>query len=353
MKERTMSESNRSLRIAMASYYLPSGSKIGVGYQAHAMANGFADRGHEVTVFSASPSSDGSRYRTVQLPGPRRLRSFAFAFSMRRLDLSSFDVFHAHGDDYWMWRSRVPAHVRTMHGSCFEEAMRIPRAKEKLRMVLLGLSETLASLVADRTVLVSPQTRRWMPWVHEVIPNGVDEKVFSPSTTPKEVRPTILFVGTYLNRKRGALLMEIFRDEVLPAVPDAQLVMVCSDAPDAPNVIRTGRISDTELAGWYQKSWVFCLPSTYEGFGIPYAEAMMTALPVVASSNPGSRYVLGEGEGGVIAEDADLGGHLIRFLTDEGIRKRASEAARMRAQQFRLSQVLDAYEDLYSRLSAS
>jgi phosphatidyl-myo-inositol alpha-mannosyltransferase len=116
-----VSESRRqSLRIAMTSYYLPSSSKIGVGYQVHAMANGLIDRGHEVTVFSAAPASDGARYRTVQLLGPPRMRTFAFALSVHRLDLTDFDVFHAHGDDYWMWRPRGPVHVRTMHGSCFE-----------------------------------------------------------------------------------------------------------------------------------------------------------------------------------------------------------------------------------------
>jgi phosphatidylinositol alpha-mannosyltransferase len=339
------------LRIAMTSYYLPSTSKIGVGYQVHAMANGLADRGHEVTVFSASPGSDGARYRTVTLPSPRGLRTFAFAFSVRKLDLSQFDVFHAHGDDYWMWRSRGLVHVRTMHGSCFEEALRVPGAKEKIRMLALGLSETLASLVADRTVLVSPQTRRWMPWVRKVIPNGVDETLFTPSPEPKDPRPTILFVGTYLNRKRGALLMEIFQNEIRPAVPDAQLVMVCSDAPEAPGVVRTGRISDADLVAWYQRSWVFCLPSTYEGFGIPYAEALMSGLPVVASPNPGARYVLGDSEAGTIAEDAELGRHLIRLLTDHQARTSAGNAAVRRAQEFSLHRVLTRYEELYADLS--
>ena len=41
------------LRIAMISYYLPSESKIGVGYQVHALATELAARGHEVTGCSA------------------------------------------------------------------------------------------------------------------------------------------------------------------------------------------------------------------------------------------------------------------------------------------------------------
>jgi len=42
----------RPLRIAMISYYLPSESKIGVGYQVHELANELARRGHHVDVFS-------------------------------------------------------------------------------------------------------------------------------------------------------------------------------------------------------------------------------------------------------------------------------------------------------------
>lgn len=42
---------SESLRIAMISYYLPSESKIGVGYQVHELANELARRGHQVDVF--------------------------------------------------------------------------------------------------------------------------------------------------------------------------------------------------------------------------------------------------------------------------------------------------------------
>jgi phosphatidyl-myo-inositol alpha-mannosyltransferase len=332
----------------MTSYYLPSGSKIGVGYQVHAMANGLSARGHDVTVFSGCQACDGADYRTVHLSAPKRMRTFAFARAISRLDLSGFDVLHAHGDDYWLWRRRVPRHVRTMHGSCFEEALRVPGAKEKLRMALLGLGETVASIVADRTVLVSPQTRRWMPWVQRVIPNGVDEVTFSPAPERRDARPTILFVGTYRNRKRGALLMDVYRREVRPAVPDAQLVMVCSDAPTEPGVTVTGRISDEELSDWYRRAWVFCLPSTYEGFGIPYAEALMSGLPVVASPNPGARFVLQDGAAGAIVDDERIGRELIRLLTDERARLAAAQAALRRAEEFRLSAVLDAYESLYT-----
>jgi glycosyltransferase involved in cell wall biosynthesis len=332
----------------MISYYLPSESKIGVGYQVHALANELARRGHAVDVFSPSAPVEGARYGHVRVPLRGSLRTFRFATAMRRVDLSSYDVLHAHGEDYWMWRRRVPMHVRTLHGSCFEEALRIQGVKEKARMVLLGFTEVLASLVADRTVLVSPKSRRWTPWVRTVIPNGVDSKRFAVPQ-PKAERPTVLFVGTWNGRKRGAELAEAFSREVRSRVAGAELRMVMQDAPPRlpDGVTALGRLSDEELAREYGRAWVFCLPSAYEGFGIPYAEAMMAGLPVLATPNVGSRFVTDEGADGELVELPDLGRALADLLNDPDRRERLADRGRRRAELFELGRVVSAYERTY------
>ncbi len=345
-----MADPAAPLRIAIVSYYLPSGSKIGVGYQVHELATELARRGHHVDVLSECPPVDGATYghRHVRLTGS--LRTFRFATRLCREDLSGYDVLHAHGDDYWLWRRRVPVHVRTLHGSCFEEALTVRGAKERLRMLALGLSEVLASMVADTTVAVSPRTRRWTPWVRAVIPNGVDARRFRPDG-PRSARPTILFVGTWSGRKRGEALARAFVEHVRPAVPDAKLRMVCRDVPAdvAPGITALGRLGDAELVEEYRRAWVFCLPSTYEGFGVPYAEAMASGAPVVATPNVGARYVTDEGRAGVLAADDDLGPALVRLLTDPAERERLAARGRRRAREFDLASVVDRYEELYRR----
>jgi glycosyltransferase involved in cell wall biosynthesis len=341
---------DRPLRIAMISYYLPSESKIGVGYQVHALANELADRGHHVDVFSPCRPVEGARYGHVHVPLRGSLRTFRFAVAMRRRDLSSYDVLHAHGEDYWMWRRRVPMHVRTLHGSCFEEALRIRGLKEKTRMVLLGFTEVLASLVADRTVVISPRTLRWTPWVKTVIPNGVDTTFFAPrGDVGRRRRPTVLFVGTWGGRKHGADLARAFAERVRPRVPDAELRMVTQDAPsDLPEgVTSLGRLSDVELADEYRRAWVFCLPSSYEGFGIPYAEAMAAGLPVVATRNVGAEYVTDDGRFGILSELDDIDAPIVRLLRDGGERERWRTLALERAAVFDLDRVVDQYERLY------
>ena len=75
--------SARPLRIAMISYYLPSGSKIGVGHQVHQLANELVRRGHHVDVFSNCPPVADALYGHfhVELSGPAR--TFRFATTLR------------------------------------------------------------------------------------------------------------------------------------------------------------------------------------------------------------------------------------------------------------------------------
>ena len=131
------------MRIAMVSLYLPSGSKIGSGYQAHLLANALVDRGHEVDMYSPCPAPPDARYSVCHIDNGNRLRTFRFAFSLRSVDFRSYDVLHTHGDDYLLFGRQRPAHVRTMHGSCFAEAIHIHGVKERTRMTLLGVSEVL------------------------------------------------------------------------------------------------------------------------------------------------------------------------------------------------------------------
>lgn len=218
-------------------------------------------------------------------------------------------------------------------------------------MLLLGLSEILAACVAHRTVGVSENTRRSYPWIRQVIPNGVDLAKFHPAEA-KEPTPTILFVGTYKNRKRGELLMRAFAQRVRVDVPDARLWMVCSDAPSAPGVTVFGRVSEEKLTELYRQAWVFCLPSSYEGFGVPYIEAMASGTAVVATPNPGANEVLAQGRFGRLVEPEALGRALVDLLKNRGERERLETLGLERAQEFDWTHVTEQYESLYRHLGA-
>ena len=54
-------------------------------------------------------------------------------------------------------------------------------------------------------------------------------------------------------------------------------------------------MNDEQLADLYRAAAVVCVPSLYEGFGLPILEAMACGAPVVASNRGAMPEVAGEG----------------------------------------------------------
>ena len=88
-------------------------------------------------------------------------------------------------------------------------------------------------------------------------------------------------------------------------------------------------------------------PSTYEGFGLPYLEAMACGVAVVATPNPGSLEVLGEDYGG-LAEDGEFAPAIVKLLADEARRRGLEMSGIRRAAEFSIDRMIDRYEALLS-----
>ena len=128
-----------------------------------------------------------------------------------------------------------------------------------------------------------------------VAPHGVDPPPpDDPDRTDAVVdafgvrQPFLLFVGTIEPRK-GV-------DDVLAAHarlratrPDLGLVLAgptgWGEQPDVDGdgVVATGEVGDAGLDALYRRAVCLVLPSRYEGFGLPVAEAMSRGCPVVTS----------------------------------------------------------------------
>jgi len=72
--------------------------------------------------------------------------------------------------------------------------------------------------------------------------------------------------------------------------------------PSTPLVIFAGRISDAEKADHYRLADVYVMPSSGEGFGIVYLEALACGIPVIGSKVDGSREALMEGKLGKLVD---------------------------------------------------
>ena len=338
------------LKIAMTHVDLPNETKGGVAAQAHALANSLSDRGHDVTMFTFSPAYADCRYRVHQFPLPkraRRLASFHLAACLARTDFSGFDIVHTHGDNYLL-RGQTPQ-VRTFHGSARDEAASARTLRRRLHQTLVVYLEQRGAKAADACVGVSEATRTRIPAVTQIIPCGVDTARFRPG--PKAERPAILFVGTTGGRKRGQLLADVFTRDVRPQFPDAELWSVAEKPLEGHGIINLGRVDFETLTNLFRRAWVFCLPSTYEGFGVPYIEAMASGTAVVASPNPGAREVLRGGRDGLVVEDDQLGAALIDLLGSPEKRRAWECAGPARADDFSWERVAGQYEALYAGLT--
>lgn len=67
-----------------------------------------------------------------------------------------------------------------------------------------------------------------------------------------------------------------------------------------------GSVSDAELAACLAASHVLAVPSTYEGFGIVYVEAMAFGLPVIATTAGAAGEVVSDGRDGFLIAPGDV-----------------------------------------------
>ncbi|MBV9657771.1 MAG: glycosyltransferase family 4 protein [Verrucomicrobia bacterium] len=348
-------------RLAVFTYGLPTPGKSrgGITRVAHDLAQGLAQRGHAVTVWSHDDPPTGALYAHRPLPWRRFAENrVGLRLTMGYLGNVLFflvprgdaECVIAHGDSLLLplrWGARRV--VRVMHGSAFAEALSARSPWRFLAQLGVYLQEILTGATQPFTVGVSANTRRWNPLVRRVIPNGVDTSLHIPSPyleKGKTPHPSVLFVGTPDGRKRGAQLVKWFTATVLPRWPEATLTCVGPAGPAAAGVAYRPGVPTEMLVRLYQESWLLASPSIYEGFGLPYLEAMACGTPVLATPNPGSREVLADGQFGVLADDAAFPAALVRLLSDADERARLLAAGLRRGAELSLEKTIDRYEEL-------
>jgi len=272
-------------------------------------------------------------------------RFFLIPLLLNRLDTAGLDVLHIHGDDWLFIRRTVPT-VRTFHGSALFEALHATNPLRRISQLFSFGTELVSARLATDSYTVCPGE---LPLYRATgqLSHGID-----PGTEIvddwKSAKPSILFVGTWEGRKRGKLLARVFHREVRPRVHDAELWMVSDRCEPGDGIRWFGNPRDQELADLYRRAWVFCLPSTYEGFGLPYLEAMAGRAAVVASPNPGAIQLLDNGAAGLVVDDRDLAKALIQLLTDDGMRESVAALGAERATHFSWDRVVGSYERAYT-----
>ncbi|GHC69230.1 glycosyltransferase family 4 protein [Streptomyces cinnamoneus] len=179
-----------------------------------------------------------------------------------------------------------------------------------------------------------------------VVHIGADTELFSPDPAVPVTPGRIVTTSSADVPLKGLVhlveaLARLRRDH-----PGAHLVVVgrrAENGPVAAAIERHGLggavefvkgITDRELVDLVRSAQVACVPSLYEGFSLPAAEAMATGTPLVATTGGAIPEVAGpDGETclAVPPGDADaLAAALSRLLGDEELRRRLGAAGRER-----------------------
>ncbi|MFJ6578492.1 glycosyltransferase family 4 protein [Streptomyces sp. NPDC091368] len=179
-----------------------------------------------------------------------------------------------------------------------------------------------------------------------VVHIGADTDLWSPDPSVAEVPGRIVTTSSADVPLKGLVHLIEALAKLRTENPDAHLVVVGKRAEDGPVAAAIERyglagavefvkgISDTELVDLVRSAQVSCVPSLYEGFSLPAAEAMATGTALVATTGGAIPEVAGaDGETCLAVPPGDAGAlasALGRVLGDAELRARLGAAGRAR-----------------------
>jgi len=292
----------------------------------------------------------------ASFPGPLGLASAGrFLFLRLLADLrdlhrrSRIDLIHAHSAlpcgraAMLLARALNIPFVVSVHGvDAFSTRQVEGRAGNRCRLVSDEIYRA-----AQCVICVSEHVRKQVltgvsgPVNTAVIYNGADEVLFSPSPTPAEGL-TVVSVGDVIPSKGQELVLravaslrEQFPELSYEIIGDGPSLLSLKQLAIQLNMkgrVRfLGRCSRTEVAQALRRCAVFALPSTYEGLGCAYLEAMATAKPAIGCRGQGIEEIIRHGVNGFLVDGtnmAEMAGVLRQLLADCTLRENIGRAAR-------------------------
>ncbi|MGZ4199220.1 MAG: glycosyltransferase family 4 protein [Thermoleophilia bacterium] len=227
----------------------------------------------------------------------------------------------------WLRRTARVPYVVFLGGAEITGPGAVPGVARLLKWVLAeaSLLFTVSRYTAEQAVRLSgglarAEVLRPALEVGRYASTQAGEAVAARAALGLDSTPLIVCVGRLVARKGQDMLIAALAD-LDGGFPDVKLALVgggrladelrrqAAAAGVADRVHLPGEVSDDELRLWLQAADIFAAPSRtrlrgleVEGFGIVYAEAALTGLPVVAGRSGGAPEAVVEGETGFVVD---------------------------------------------------
>ncbi len=382
-----MSNSDKTLRIAIISDHADIGEKLDGGVQAvtRYILDGLRKSpGVEIHVLSIKYGID--RKQTISQPGYtlHLIPGSGFgALTAYRKDQKNVDsclaeikpqIVHGQGagrDGITAVRSQYPS-VITIHGIMSEEASHYSGFKNRLRLRMLNLlSERYCIKGGKHTIVISPYVSEYfgprLAGKKYNIANPIADEFFDIRRDNESCR--VLFAGRLMRLKGVGDLI----NATAIAAENQEIVLVLAGSLSETeyvdqlrsDVVKLGIENNVRFCGLLDEEnlrkelghcALLALPSYQETAPMVIAEAMAAGVPVVATDVGGVRYQVSDGENGFLVNPGDvpaLAEKLGMLLGDSKLRDSFSKSAKASAtEQYRASSVAARTVDVYRGILA-
>ena len=239
-------------------------------------------------------------------------RDIKFFLKRRRLKC---DLFHCLYSNHPLFLKGVQ--MVTIHDLKYVLHPEFMGSKGKLKSIYLKNLMRHAAKHCDKLITVSESTRNDLLKVFPHM-SGLKERarvVYEAATvsmkTNREMikrfeldKPYFLYLGELRPHKNVGRVIQAFMQFKTQVSPDADIRLIVAGKPhksfvmpaDAhrEDIIFTGYVKDDDAYTLYSNALAYCLPSLYEGFGLPILEAMKCGCPVITSDFSSTAEVAGE-----------------------------------------------------------
>jgi glycosyltransferase involved in cell wall biosynthesis len=326
---------------------------------------------HPLLSFSNRPNVTVRRPEGFLKRLPSAWRSLGMASDVR---FEKIELFHGLTGELPIGLHPKIRTVVTVHDLIF---LRYPTYYKAIDQWLYARKHKLACERADLVIAISEQTKQDIMEFFGIdekkirlVYQGCDAQFYRQATDVEKqnVRALyrlpekyVLYVGTVEQRKNLSTLVKAM--SLLPE--EVHLIVVGRETTYAKHIREeiAGRkleqrihfldqVAFNHLPAIYQQAQVFCLPSLFEGFGIPVLEALNSGVPVVASNISSLPEAGGSGQLYVSPTDeAEIAHAIQRVLDDETLRRRMIAAGTEHAALFREDSIAKNIWSVYKEIT--